>query len=239
MTSYFAFADNSMMGQMTSLHHQRLEVAFRTFKKVGAGAVLDLGCGAGALLCKLAADPQFTTIKGLEPSGTALHQARQMLAPYLADSPERIGLIRGSYAHSHPLLTGYDAAAMIETIEHVRPDQLSRVERAVFTEMRPKQLFMTTPNQDYNPILDLAPGEFREADHKFEWSRIKFRCWVEGVARRNGYGVEFGGIGQPDPEFGHPTQTALFVRTDTTARVDHHRSVPDVAATRGDRITQP
>lgn len=147
-----------------------------------------------------------------------------MVAPYVTDSPDRVGLIRGSYTDSHPQLANYDAAAMIETIEHVRPEQLSRVERAVFSEMRPKQLFMTTPNQEYNPLFDLGPGEFREADHKFEWSRAKFQRWVAGVAGRNGYKVEFGGIGEMDPEFGHPTQTALFTRTDVA--VGPHQRKP-------------
>lgn len=212
MTSDYALADNGMMGQMTSLHQQRLEVAFRMLKKTGAESVLDLGCGSGALLYHLAADRQFTKVSGLEPSGISLQQARQMLACFLTDTCDRIELIRGSYTECHPRLADYDAAAMIETIEHVRPEQLSRVERTVFSQMQPKQLFMTTPNQDYNPILGLGPDEFREVDHKFEWSRSKFRRWVEGVAGRNGYTVEFGGIGEPDRDLGYPTQTALFTR---------------------------
>ena len=223
MTLDFAFSDGGMMSQMTSLHQQRLEVAFRTLRETGARTVLDLGCGSGALLCRLAEDPQFTTITGLEPSGISLQQARQMVAPYVTDSPDRIGLIRGSYTDSHPQLANYDAAAMIETIEHVRPEQLSRVERAVFAQMRPRQLFMTTPNQEYNPLFDLGPGQFREADHKFEWSRAKFQRWVMGVAERNGYRVECGGIGEMDSEFGHPTQTALFIRKDAVVPVNQRR----------------
>ncbi len=224
MSLDFASTDGGMMSQMTSLHQERLEVAFRTLKQSGAATVLDLGCGAGALLFRLAAEPQFTRIRGLETSGLALQQARQMLASYATDSPERIGLIRGSYTDCHPQLADYDAAAMVETIEHVRPEQLSRVERTVFTEMRPKQLFMTTPNHEYNPLFDLGPGEFREADHKFEWNRAKFQHWVAGVAGRNGYTVEFGGIGEPDFEFGHPTQTAHFMRADIAASVGQRRA---------------
>lgn len=223
MTLDFASADYGMMSQMTPLHEQRLDVALQVLKETGAETVVDLGCGSGALLSRLAVDPQFKKIRGLEPSGSALQQARHILAPHLACCSERIGLIRGSYTDSHPQLAGYDAAAMIETIEHVRPEQLSRVERAVFTQMRPMRLFMTTPNQDYNPLFDLGPGEFRETDHKFEWSRAKFRRWVTGVAGRNGYKVTFGGIGDIDPELGYPTQTALFTRTGTLATANQDR----------------
>jgi hypothetical protein len=73
---------------------------------------------------------------------------------------------------------------------------------------------MTTPNREYNPLFDLAPGEFREEDHKFEWDRIKFQRWARGVAERNGYQVRFGGIGEFVTDLGHPTQTAFFTRAD-------------------------
>lgn len=206
--------DNSMMTQMTSLHEERLDFVFRTLKSTGARRVLDLGCGSGSLLYRMLADKQFEQITGLEDSGVSLQQARSVLADYLREENPRIRLVRGSYAESNPDLAGYEAAAMVETIEHVRPEQLSRVERAVFGEYRPGCLFMTTPNREYNPLFDLAPGEFREEDHKFEWDRIKFQRWARGVADRNGYDVRFGGIGEYLPEFGHPTQTAFFSRKD-------------------------
>jgi len=206
--------DHSLMTQMTSLHEERLDSVFHTIKASGARRVLDLGCGSGSLLYRLLADSQFEEIVGLEDSGLSLQQARSVLAEHLNRESPRIRLVRGSYAESNPALAGYDAAAMVETIEHVRPEQLSRVERAVFGEYRPACLFMTTPNREYNPIFDLAPGEFREEDHKFEWDRIKFQRWARGVAGRNGYEVRFGGIGEFVPDVGHPTQTAFFTRKD-------------------------
>lgn len=205
-------SDSSMMTQMTSLHEERLDFVYRTIKETGARRVLDLGCGSGSLLYRLLADPQFREIVGLEESGLSLQQARSMLAGHLKADQPRITLVRGSYAESNPALAGYEAAAMVETIEHIRPEQLSRVELAVFGEYRPGCLFMTTPNREYNPLFDLAPGELREADHKFEWDRAKFQRWAQGVAARNGYHVRFGGIGELVPEVGHPTQTAFFTR---------------------------
>lgn len=207
-------SNENTMTQMTSLHEERLDFVFRTIKATGAKRVLDLGCGSGSLLYRLLADGQFDHVTGLEDSGISLRQARSVLADYLAEEPPRVQLIRGSYAESNPALVDYEAAAMVETIEHVIPEQLSRVERAVFGEYRPGCLFMTTPNREYNPLFDLAPGEFREEDHKFEWDRLKFQRWARGVAQRNGYDVHFGGIGEFVPDFGHPTQTAFFTRID-------------------------
>lgn len=207
-------SDENTMTQMTSLHEERLDFVFRTIKATGARRVLDLGCGSGSLLYRLLADSQFDQVTGLEDSGVSLRQARSVLTDYLNEEPPRIQLVRGSYAESNPALAGFEAAAMVETIEHVRPEQLSRVERAVFGEYRPGCLFMTTPNREYNPLFDLAPGEFREEDHKFEWDRLKFQRWARGVAERTGYEVRFGGIGEFVPDIGHPTQTAFFTRRD-------------------------
>lgn len=207
-------SDENTMTQMTSLHEERLDSVFRTIRATGARTVLDLGCGSGSLLYRLLADDQFDRVTGLEDSGVSLRQARSVLEKFLNEDPCRIQLIRGSYAERNPALAGYEAAAMVETIEHVRPEQLSRVELAVFGEYRPACLFMTTPNREYNPLFDLAPGEFREEDHKFEWDRIKFQRWARGVADRNGYEVSFGGIGEFVPDVGHPSQTAFFTRKD-------------------------
>mgnify|MGYP005862306415 CR=1 FL=1 len=207
-------SNENTMTQMTSLHEERLDFVFRTIRETGAKKVLDLGCGSGSLLYRLLADPQFERITGLEDSGVSLRQARAVLEDFLNEDPPRVKLIRGSYAERNPALTGYEAAAMVETIEHVRPEQLSKVELAVFGQYRPDCLLMTTPNREYNPLLGQAPGELRDPDHKFEWDRVKFQRWARGVADRNGYDVEFGGIGEFVPDAGHPTQTAFFTRKD-------------------------
>lgn len=202
--------ERDMMGGITSLHDTRLDTVCAQLKATGARRVLDLGCGYGGLLYRLAQEPQFDRIVGLETSGQAVHMARQNLRDLLSDDPARIRLMTGRYTEPQPGLTGYEAAAMVETIEHVKPEQLTLVERCVFKLMHPRHLIVTTPNREYNPLYDLAPDEMREADHKFEWDRQRFRAWCTGVAKRNQYRVRFGGIGQADPELGHPTQTAMF-----------------------------
>ncbi|MDZ7802734.1 methyltransferase domain-containing protein [Thiohalophilus sp.] len=204
----------SMMGRMTPLHETRLDQVLRRLKGSGARRVLDLGCGSGHLLYRLAGEPQFEQIVGLETCAHSLRQARELLADHLQGDLPRLDLINGSYTESQHNLEGYDAAAMVETIEHLKPGALSAAEQVVFGQMRPAVVYMTTPNREYNPLYGLRPGEFREADHEFEWDRDKFRHWSQGVARRNGYRVTLGGIGEADPEFGQPTQTAWFTRLD-------------------------
>ncbi|QFU02771.1 hypothetical protein FIU83_14090 [Halomonas sp. THAF5a] len=194
------------------LHQARLERAASLIRASGARRVLDLGCGSGSLLQYLLRDAQFERVVGLELCGELLAQAKLRLATLPAARAGRLELICGSYAEAHPALADFDAAAMVETLEHVPPEGLSRVERAVFAGLRPGLLVLTTPNGDYNPLFGLARGEFRDPDHKFEWSRARFRDWGLGVARRHGYGVRFSGIGELDPDLGQPTQVALFTR---------------------------
>lgn len=214
MTSGGGPRSHSMMVQVTSMHEARLDHVFQRIKASGARRVLDLGCGTGQLLHRLVGDEQFADIVGLEASGQALLEARAMLANHLQGGSPRLRLINGSYSEPQASLIGYDAAAMVETIEHVKPERLSSVELAVFGQLRPGVLYMTTPNRECNVLFGLAPGAFREADHKFEWDRAKFQHWATGVARRNGYKVTFGGFGDYLPEFGHTTQTGFFERLD-------------------------
>ncbi|TDO10546.1 methyltransferase domain-containing protein [Halomonas ventosae] len=194
------------------LHQQRLQRVVSRVKSSGARRVLDLGCGSGGLLQYLLRDPQFERVVGLELSGELLAQAKLRLEELPAVRAGRLELVCGSYADPHPALVGFEAAAMVETIEHVPPESLSRVERAVFSGLRPHLLVMTTPNHEYNPLFDMPAGEFRDPDHKFEWDRARFRAWALGVARRNGYRVRFSGVGEMDDQLGQPTQVACFMR---------------------------
>ena len=202
------------MTQTSNLHEERLDRACALLENSGARTVLDLGCGSGALLQRLVQRGCFSRILGLEESGISLAQARERLAHWLAQTDTPLSLKRGSFQARDEHLTGFDAASMIEVIEHVAPNQLSTVEQSVFGQFRPGLLFLTTPNAEYNPLFGLGPGEFRDSDHRFEWDRSKFRKWVTGVARRNGYQVRIGGIGEVDPDAGAPTQTAWFTRCD-------------------------
>ncbi|MEX0957805.1 MAG: methyltransferase domain-containing protein [Burkholderiales bacterium] len=201
----------------TELHQERLRTVLQALLRSGAQSVLDLGCGSGALLRLLMSEPQFTRITGVDTSIEALSVAEQELCGGPCPEGERVSLLHASYADSDRRLEGYDAAAMVETIEHVDPSRLSTVEQAVFARYRPKTVVMTTPNIEYNVLFGMAEGALREPDHRFEWNRAKFRAWAMGVAKRNGYAVAFDGIGEEHTMLGCPTQMATFTRTTNRA----------------------
>jgi hypothetical protein len=122
----------------------------------------------------------------------------------------RLAVRLGSFEEVDAELTGFDAAVMLETLEHIAPSHLPRVERAVFAGMHPRLLLVTTPNQEYNVLHGMAAGRKRHPGHHFEWTRAQFQHWASGVAQRHNYSVNFSDLGPPDPVRGSSTQMASF-----------------------------
>lgn len=196
----------------TLLHDERLDTVTRLAVASGAHSIIDLGCGSGELLARLVPEPQFRRIVGIDISMEALGAARLLLGLDHQADDGRVCLLQASFTQADGRLNGFDAALLVETIEHIDPQRLSLVEHAVFTCARPGTVLITTPNQEYNVVHGMQPGALRHPGHRFEWSRPKFRNWATGISRRNGYAVVFGDIGAADPLLGSSTQMALFTR---------------------------
>ena len=196
-----------------SLNDLRHRTVLRALRDAGATTVLDLGCGEGKLLRLLLADARFTRVTGADVSMRILSVARERLnVDRLPDRQrERLTLLQTALTYRDRRLEGYDAAALVEVVEHVDPDRLAALERSVFAYARPKAVFVTTPNRDWNATIPaLSGGGLRHRDHRFEWSRDEFAAWAARVGDTFGYGVTQHGIGDPDPAFGCPTQMAVF-----------------------------
>lgn len=194
-----------------SLNQQRLQAVLAELQASGARRVLDLGCGDGRLLELLAAEGQFAEIVGMDVSTQALTRARRRLARL--PRGERVAVFQGSLAYRDVRLGGYDAAALVEVVEHLDPPRLVACERAVFEFARPGAVVVTTPNADYNVHWETLPaGKFRHPDHRFEWGRAEFAAWANEIGARYGYAVRVEAVGPEDPGLGAPTQLAVFAR---------------------------
>ena len=196
-----------------TLTEQRLNAVLAVLRGAGARRVLDLGCGEGRLLERLLADTAFTEIVGVDVSVRALERAKARL--HYDDLPpkrrERLTLLHGSLVYRDARLEGYDAAAVVEVIEHLDPPRLDAFARALFGAARPATVALTTPNAEYNVRYgDLHGGALRHPDHRFEWTRAEFRVWAERAASEHGYSVRFLPVGDDDPATGPPTQMAVF-----------------------------
>ena len=127
----------------------------------GARRVLDLGCGEGKLLRELLKDKQFEEVVGMDVSIRSLETARDRLK--LDRMPERqaarIKLIHGSLIYRDRRLEGFDAAAVVEVVEHLDPPRLSAFERVLFEFARPGTVVLTTPNREYNVTWENVGAE--------------------------------------------------------------------------------
>lgn len=198
------------------LNDQRMTRVVEILRASGARSVLDLGCGAGRLLQQLLKDRQFERILGVDASTRELEMARDRLD--LDRMPERqrarIELRQGALTYRDKRLAGFDAAAVVEVIEHIDLPMLDAFTNALFGAARPQTVVMTTPNAEYNARYEaLAPGKLRHTDHRFEWTRAEFEAWARGAAERYRYSVRYEGIGDPDPTLGPPTQVGIFTCT--------------------------
>lgn len=203
--------------QPLRLHEVRLLRVLELVKESGAGRVLDLGCGEGKLLRLLQKDRQFTEIVGVDVSHRALETAarRLRLEKKGKEGEDRIKLLHGSLTYRDARLAGYDAAALVEVIEHLEPGRLRALERVVFEFARPRLVVITTPNVEFNVRFpDLPAGAKRHNDHRFEWTRAELQSWATAVGARHGYSVSTASVGPEDPEVGAPTQLAAFRRQD-------------------------
>ena len=85
---------------------------------------------------------------------------------------ERLQIFQSALTYRDDRLAGLDAAVLMEVIEHVDPERLPALERAVFGFAAPATVVVTTPNAEYNPhFASLAAGAMRHRDHRFEWTR--------------------------------------------------------------------
>lgn len=180
---------------------------------VGASRVLDLGCGQGSLLRELVVDRAFSEIVGIDVSMRELKIAARRLRRLPEWQSRRVTVRQGALTYTDASLRGYDAAVLMEVIEHVDAPRLKALEHSVFGSAAPGAVIVTTPNSEYNVRYDgLAAGDFRHTDHRFEWSRAEFADWAHRVGETYGYTVRFEPVGPEDAEVGASTQMAVFTK---------------------------
>ena len=202
------------------LDQQRIEAVLAAVKASGAKSVVDLGCGEGKLLRALLEESSFERIVGLDVAHRSLERAHDRLG--IESLPERqrqrVTLLHGSVFYRDRRIVGFDAAALVEVIEHLDPPRLHAFERVVFELARPSTIVVTTPNAEYNVHFPaLAAGKLRHKDHRFEWTRAEFQRWAQRIAGDYRYDVTFTGIGNDDAVTGAPTQMATFTKREANA----------------------
>lgn len=199
-----------------NLNEERLGTVLAVLKEAKAKSVVDLGCGEGRLLALLLKDKQYERILGMDVSIRSLEIANRCL--HLEDlapkKREKIDLIHGSLMYRDSRFQGFDAAAVVEVIEHMDQTRLAAFERVLFEFAKPKTIILTTPNKEYNVVWEnLEDDRMRHGDHRFEWTRDEFREWAKQIAEKYDYEVRFLHIGTEVENVGCPTQMGVFTQT--------------------------
>jgi 3' terminal RNA ribose 2'-O-methyltransferase Hen1 len=207
--------EEATIEQPVRLNEQRLAAVTAALEAAGARRIADLGCGQGALVRRLLAQPWVDRVVGVDASWRVLETAARRLR--LADMPPRqrarVDLRQGALTYRDKRLRDVDAAAVVEVIEHLDPPRLDAFARVLFGDARPATVVVTTPNIEYNARFEHLPaGQLRHRDHRFEWTRDEFAAWCESVGRTHDYAVTISGVGPEDPDLGAPTQLAVFRR---------------------------
>ncbi|KAL8138695.1 hypothetical protein V2J09_004696 [Rumex salicifolius] len=221
------------------LSKQRLGFALRHIAESSATSLIDFGCGSGSLLDSLIdCKTSLETVVGVDLSRKGLIRAAKVLNSKLVridgvvpmSNVNSITLYEGSITTFDSRVYGFDIGTCLEVIEHMEEDQACLFGDMVLSSFCPKILIVSTPNYEYNVILqkhDLSKQEddendnsqlhsckFRNHDHKFEWTREQFRRWATDLASSHAYTVEFDGVGGvAGVEPGFASQIAVFRRS--------------------------
>lgn len=207
--------EESDIEERMNLNERRIGEVIEQLRKCGARRIVDLGCGEGKLLRELIKERSFTEVAGMDVSLRALEIARDRLEldRLPAAKRDRVKLIHGSLMYRDKRLAGFDAATVVEVVEHLDPPRLAAFERVLFELARPATIIVTTPNIEHNVLFPTLPaGGFRHRDHRFEWNRAEFEAWAARIGQRFGYRVDLAPVGEVHPQYGPPTQMAVFTK---------------------------
>lgn len=207
-------ADTVVAKPKRGLHEARLQSVCDEILNTPVKSVVDLGCGEGKLLKLLMPHQHLTHITGMDVSSRSLEIAyRRLRIDRLPDNQrKRLRLIQGSLTYRDRRIEGFEAAALVEVIEHLDPERLKALEKCVFGYAMPGKVVVTTPNKEWNVTFTEDADKMRHSDHRFEWTRAEFQQWCDQVSATYGYAYVIKPLGEETGEIGAPTQMAVFTK---------------------------
>jgi len=143
---------------------------------------LDVGCGPGTLIGLL--DERFVST-GIDISTTAIDYARR---EYATESKRFFAVSAQTLPDE---CRDYDAATIVEVVEHLSPADLDEVLRATIGRLRPGgKLVVTTPNfHSAWPLVEMLVNRIGEVDYDVQhinrFTRPRLRQLLEDVGLKD------------------------------------------------------
>jgi 3' terminal RNA ribose 2'-O-methyltransferase Hen1 len=126
---------------------------------------------------------------------------------------DRIKIFQSSVTYKDERLRNFDAAVLVEVIEHLDEERLPAMEQVVFGFAKPGTVVLSTPNAEYNVVFEkLQTQAFRHGDHRFEWTRQEFTQWCNKICVEFNYQVQVYPVGEEEENVGAPSQLAVFIK---------------------------
>ncbi|KAL8567054.1 hypothetical protein ACOMHN_027483 [Nucella lapillus] len=206
-------------GFYPSLTQQRYGLLRDTLQERGIKSVVDFGSSTCSLFRYLKSEGTgLIRVALVDLDKRVLEENTRAVRPLIAEHimlrriPLTVSMYHGNAGELDSRLAGFQAASLVEVIEHLEPEVLEEVRHNVFGRLRPSLVIVTTPNAEYNILFRNFSG-FRHYDHKFEWTQKQFQTWCGDVCQHYGYSVKYTGVGQPPPaksHLGFCSQAAVF-----------------------------
>lgn len=220
------------------LYLQRYEFVYQTLLdfRPQIKKVVDFGCAEGNFLRYLKKifleEVALVDVDDIELE-YCIENARPLMWDYVfgRETELTVNIFKGSVSDSDIRLSDFDAVTMIELIEHLPNDVLSKLPQNIFGFIKPKIAIVTTPNFEFNVLFSKMKVEgkrFRHPDHKFEWNRNEFKNWCDNIIKMYPqYSYTITGVGHPPQHSQHVgwcTQIAIFIcnpnYNDNNSKVD-------------------
>lgn len=190
-------------------------------------SVTDFGCGNGRMLNWLKNCPDLERINFVDSDITTLeinlnYNFQPSFCEMLLGRDSSFKELNIKVFHANVSIPDdrlrADCITMVEVIEHMHLHEVERATRAIFGYYQPETVLITTPNSEFNCLLQNGPRptKFRHYDHKFEWTRQEFALWAHEVCSAYPYAFQLDGVGHlPNSgPYGPCTQIAVFKRLD-------------------------
>ncbi len=160
-----------------ALYEERNLSIYNALIENNVSSILELGCGTGRLLEKLAKSEKFSKLMGIDNSAKRILKARNVTKGY------SVQFLQQSFLEIKDLyeMVAYDAIVASEVIEHLCSEDLEKFISLIFRIICPNIVIFTTPNKTYNCNYANLHNGLRHSSHVFEYDETDIIKFIDKI----------------------------------------------------------